>query len=182
MRMPAVWLGKVVGRMLRREDDPGLPGEIIDSETGWYRDWYFVHRLSDEVRRARTSGRPVALVFFRLPLDAWASTSRLRLYLDVRLGLLEREVGKDAGFFGRLGEDEFAFCVSSRDPLRARASVMLLENALPALSAEGAVVSFPEDAQDAVGLLEAARRNLDSGSGNIVDLLEYRLRRGGRAA
>ncbi len=154
--------------------------DLVDPETGWYQRSYFAQRLDDEVARAVDHDRQVALVYFRLPLGAWEFTHHLRIYLTLRLGLMGRELGDDAGFSGRISEDEFAICLADVSDSKGDGVLALLWSTLSGLGADAVVLTCPEDGTDAAALMEAAGAKLRPL--NVVNLEEYRARRYGKAA
>jgi GGDEF domain-containing protein len=154
------------------------PSDCQDTETGWYRHWYFTACLSDAIFNARRNGHEVTLIYLRLPLSAWKVASRLRLYLTIRLGLLEREVSQGSAIFGRVSEDEFAICIENTDEFDAATTVMLIQHTLAGLSAKTGTAVFPRDAEDRNSLVAAARTSFTGVPSNLVYMDAYRERRG----
>ena len=156
--------------------------ELIDAETGWYRRWYFMARLGDEIAESAQEQRQLTLVYAKLPIGGWDEESRLRVHLTVRLALIERESRVANVCFGRLSEDEFAVLIPNAEGLERSAAAEMFERQLMGLSAETSLVSYPDDGADPAGLLAAARGGLDRPPSNVIDLEAYRLRRGRKAA
>jgi GGDEF domain-containing protein len=154
--------------------------DLVDPETGWYQPWYFTARLGDEVARSLEHRRQLALVYFRLPLRAWSPENHRRVYLTVRLGLLEHDLANVACFSGRLSEDEFAICLTNVNDSQAEGLLELLWSTLSGLGADAVVLTCPEDGTDAESLMNTAHKKLMPS--NVVDLEGYRESRYGRAA
>jgi GGDEF domain-containing protein len=154
--------------------------DVVDPETGWYQSWYFTARLGDEVTRSLGKKQQLALVYFRLPLRAWSPDNHLRVYLTVRLGLLEHDLANVACFSGRLSEDEFAICLTNVSDSQAEGLLELLWSTLSGLGADAVVLTCPEDGTDATSLMTTAREKLLPS--NVVDLKGYREDRYGKAA
>ena len=168
-------------RVRRIRTSVPLP-DLLDTETGWYRRWYFLARLGDEITRARKSRRELTLIYGRLPLSGWEQESRIRRRLTLRLGILERESRPPDGFFGRMSDDEFAVCICGTNDLVAAAAAQMIQRRLSALLAETGMAIFPDDGKDRASLLDVARASLDTAPVNVVDMEEYRQRRIRRAA
>ena len=166
----------------KQRTEPVAPSSWEDEETGWQQSSHFQAGLSNVLSRARRHGREVTLIYFRLPLSAWTPDSRLRLYLTLRLQLLQREVKPGVASFGRLAEDEFAVCVANTDEFSAHANVMLLRQTLDDLAPEVSTAIFPRDGEDRDALLSSVTRALEEHPSNIIDFEAYRRRRGPRAA
>jgi len=151
--------------------------DLVDPETGWYQRWYFMVRLRDEMAKMRESRQELTLVYTRVPLSDFSEHSRWRVYMTLRLGLLEREERQAAGFFGRLSEDEFVTCVSGTRGQSAATAVEALRRQLDALAGESGIAVFPTDASDVEGLVHTAREALRTRPPNVVSIDDYRYRR-----
>jgi GGDEF domain-containing protein len=151
--------------------------DLVDLDTGWYQRWYFMARLGDEMAKTRKSRQELTLVYTRVPLSDFREDSRWRVYMTLRLSLLEREARQAAGFFGRLSEDEFAVCVSGTRSQSAATAAEALRRRLDALAGESGIAVFPASARDVGGLVHAARQALRARPANVVSLDDYRYRR-----
>jgi len=156
--------------------------EVVDGETGWFEGRYFEDVVQLALKTVAAEGSVARLVHFRLPLSRWDMTSRSRLSVTMRLGLLANEMRGGLATFGRLSENEFAVLVRGQESLRGLVAMMTIEHTLEGLSAEYTVVSHANDWMDAAALIASARRELERRVPNLVHLDAYRLRRPGRVA
>lgn len=153
----------------------------VDPETGWFRSWYFMSRLAESLVAARERDLNVTLVYLRLPLSAWSITNRLRLYLTLRLSLLQHEAQSPLVYFGRLSEDDFVICLMA-DPAAAERNCIEVERRVRDLGCETSRAAFPADGDDPYGLLETALKRLEHARTGAVRTHRCRQQRHRRAA
>jgi hypothetical protein len=166
--------------IIRRNASGSLPPvrnrpELIDPETAWYRDWYFMARLDDEVQRSVEFGLQLALVVIRWTPSPEPAPKSISAFLSVRLALARDDL-RVSDVPGRLSESEFAVYLPHSGERTARTLIMRLREAFRGLSLSFGMALCPSDAVTAAGLLEAGRRSADHVSSKVVDLEAYRQR------
>jgi hypothetical protein len=150
--------------------------DLIDPETAWYRDWYFMTRLEDEVQRSVEFGLQLALVVIRWTPLSESTPKSVSAFLSMRLALARDDL-RVSDVPGRLSESEFAVYLPHSGARAAEALITLLREAFRGLSLSFGMAVCPSDAVTAAGLLEAGRRSADHVSSKVVDLEAYRQRR-----
>jgi hypothetical protein len=150
--------------------------DLIDPETAWYRDWYFMTRLENEVQRSVQFGLQLALVVIRQTSLSEPTPNSVRAFLSLRLALARDEL-RVSDVPGRLSESEFAVYLPQSGARAAGTLITRLREAFRGLSLSFGMAICPSDAVTAAGLLEAGRRSADRVSSKIVDLEAYRQRR-----
>jgi GGDEF domain-containing protein len=154
-----------------------LHPDLLDPATSWYRRWYFVLRLAEEVERADRYAQPLAVMTITLPRTVQTMLYQLHGRVAEWLGSVADEALRVSDFPGVLAPDELAVFLphAGRDVARRIATrvALRLESLTPVIG----IAAFPEDGRGAEDLLAAARRRASGGFGRITDLRAYRERR-----
>ncbi len=172
---------------------PRRARSILDQATGLYDSAFFRERLAAEVERAQLAADTVVAVVFAI--DDFARYSAVcgreagELVIQQIAGIL-RKTGRRCDLTARLGQAEFAtllYAGSASDGWRFaeafRGAVMATgfagEPGHPPrrITVSGGIAGFPQDAQDELALLDAARARREAASragGNCTLGLEVR--------
>jgi diguanylate cyclase (GGDEF)-like protein len=159
----------------RLEDEIRLAG-ITDSLTGLYNTRHFYRRLSDEMKRAERTGRPLTVMLF--DLDNFkeyndrdghvAGDHLLRRIADIVTGSLRE--GSDLAF--RYGGDEFVVLLPETDLARARRVAARIRRQVESIPSAGVSTS--------IGLAERSGEASPEELVRRADRAMYRAKTGGK--
>ena len=173
-------LSRVSGR--RRSPKRKLPAatELVDPTTGWYRRWYFLARLEDDLERAQWFGQELSVLYIHLPPAPGGRPDEAQEHLRQRLQRVSAEALRLCDVSGVISDEELVAYLPQTGMAGAVAVAAKLRGLLEPFQPVIGVTVFPQDGLTVDSLIEGARRTAST-EGKIVNLEEYRTRRRLRA-
>ncbi|MPZ47956.1 MAG: hypothetical protein GEU75_01335 [Dehalococcoidia bacterium] len=159
----------------RRGDLPGSFTALLDPATAWYRRWYFLLRLDEELEKARRTERPTAVIGIKLPIAASGLVVGVSDRLRGRLACIANAALRPGDFPGCIGDDQLAVFLPGTDWLQALPLAEKLGQELNAFSPRLGLAVFPADGRDALELLLAATEE-EPKPATLIDFEAYHRR------
>jgi GGDEF domain-containing protein len=161
-------------RLVRQFDSHSA---LLDPSTSWYRRWYFLQCLSEELEKSRRhQERPTAVITIGLPLAAESLVTSVSDCLRERLASIAGEALRPGDFPGTLTDDELAVFLPGTDRHGAEAVVDRLRERLAAFSPWLGLAVYPEDGLNARELVHAASFHAMKCAAQLIDFQDYRKR------
>jgi GGDEF domain-containing protein len=151
--------------------------DVLDPATNWYRRWYFLLRLAEELIDARPSERPTSVLSVKIPLATAGLVEDVSERLGERLALIASSVLRPEDFPGTLSDSQLAVLLPGTTLEEARPIGDRLRRELQAFSPLLGVASFPEDGRTALELLSVASQFEGRALVPVINLDDYRRRR-----
>jgi len=129
--------------------------DLFERSIAWYRRWYFLLRLEEEILRAGRYERPLALIGLRLKSESRGDVERLQAALK----RVSTEELRSTDIPGALGLDEYAVILPETDRRGGEVVVTRLQQALSTFSPDCRIAVFGEDGGESSALLDRALAN-----------------------
>jgi GGDEF domain-containing protein len=144
---------------------------LFDPVTGLYKNWYFEHRVHEEVQRCARYGRAFAVIFWEprlLPGEVLSDEAIARIGVVIKDGLRQTDLG------GQLERTRFAALLIESEHNTARTVAYRMKGSLASRVRGGpgtwrtGVAVFPDDGVDVGSLFQVAARKLSDDVGVAV--------------